>query len=103
MAIGTAHGFYTFTPKINIPRLTEIAKEVSIPLVLHGGSGTPEKNVQEAIKHGIAKVNICTELVAAFGKTYIKTQAPESFKYTIPTCLAPQGGRVPAALEKIRF
>ena len=66
VAIGTAHGFYTFTPKINIQRLIDITKEVSIPLVLHGGFGTPTKGIREAVKHGIAKVNICTELVAGF-------------------------------------
>ena len=104
VAIGTAHGFYTFTPKINIQRLIDITKEVSIPLVLHGGSGTPEKDVQEAVKHGIAKVNICTELVAAFGKTYIKTQAPQDFKYTIPNLFGPsKEAGYQLALEKIRL
>ena len=48
VAIGTAHGFYTFTPKINIQRLIDITKEVSIPLVLHGGSAR-RKGCQEAV------------------------------------------------------
>jgi len=89
VAIGTAHGFYTFKPKLNINRLKEISKIVSIPLVLHGGSGTPDDMVVEAIKNGIAKVNICTEFVAAFGKEYIKTQEQQSFKYSIPGLFAP--------------
>lgn len=50
VAIGTTHGFYKSTPRINIERLKKIAEVVSIPLVLHGGSGTPDEKVKEAIK-----------------------------------------------------
>jgi len=89
VAIGTAHGFYNFTPKINIQRLKEIAAQVAVPLVLHGGSGTPEDKVAEAITHGIAKVNICTEFVAAFGKQYIATQGQLGYKYSIPSLFGP--------------
>ena len=89
VAIGTVHGFYNFEPKINIDRLKEIAAAVSIPLVLHGGSGTPDEKVQQAIANGIAKVNICTEFVAAYGKQYTATQAQEGFKYSIPSLFGP--------------
>lgn len=89
VAIGTAHGFYKFTPKINIERLKQIEKTVSIPLVLHGGSGTPEEKVIEAIRCGIAKVNICTEFVSAFGRTYINTQNASGFKYSVPGLFGP--------------
>lgn len=82
VAIGTAHGFYTRPPKINIDRLKEIAAKVSIPLVLHGGSGTPEDKVSEAVKNGIAKVNICTEFIAAYGKGY-NGQNTDGFKYNV--------------------
>jgi len=89
VAIGTAHGFYTFKPKLNIQRLKEIAAKVSIPLVLHGGSGTPDDMVVEAVENGIAKVNICTEFVAAFGKAYTETQNLSGFKYSIPGLFEP--------------
>jgi len=88
VAIGTVHGFYSFTPKINISRLKEIAAKVDIPLVLHGGSGTPDDKVEEAIYNGIAKVNICTEFVAAYGTQYIKTQGL-GFKYSVPSLFGP--------------
>jgi len=89
VAIGTAHGFYKFTPKINIDRLKMISEKVGLPIVLHGGSGTPDAKVVESIKYGIAKVNICTEFVAAFGKAYIATQGAEGFKYSVPGLFAP--------------
>ena len=89
VAIGTAHGFYTFTPKLNISRLKMIAEKVNIPLVLHGGSGTPDDMVVEAVGNGIAKVNVCTEFVAAFGKQYIDTQNQQGFKYSIPGLFGP--------------
>lgn len=101
VAIGTAHGFYKSTPRINIERLKKITEKVNIPLVLHGGSGTPEEKVKEAIKNGIAKVNICTEFVAAFGKAYINTQNVPGFKYSIPSLFGPSkaAGKELAALK----
>lgn len=84
VAIGTAHGFYTKPPVINIKRLEEIAAKVSIPLVLHGGSGTPEDKVADACERGIAKVNICTEFIAAFGQGF-RGQDAEGFKYNVNT------------------
>jgi len=89
VAIGTIHGFYRSEPKINIERLKKIASKVSIPLVLHGGSGTPHDKVQETIQHGIAKINICTEFQAAYGKNYTYTQQQEGFRFSAPTFFAP--------------
>jgi len=66
VAIGTAHGFYKSEPHINLPRLAKIAEAVSIPLVLHGGSGIAPGKVRQAVALGIAKINICTEFIAAF-------------------------------------
>ena len=89
VAIGTVHGVYNFPPRINIERLKKIAEKVSIPLVLHGGSGTPDEKVQEAIANGIAKINICTEFVTAFGKQYIASQNEEGFKYSTSSLFTP--------------
>ena len=65
--IGNIHGIY---PKnwqgLNFDRLNEIAHAISIPLVLHGGSGIPKDQVQKAISLGISKVNINTEFQLAF-------------------------------------
>jgi fructose-bisphosphate aldolase class II len=84
VAIGTVHGFYKSKPNIRLGLLEEIAKRVPIPLVMHGGSGTPDSDVSKAISFGIAKVNICTELVAAFADTFANEQKEQDFRYNVP-------------------
>lgn len=66
IAIGTAHGMYKGEPKLDLERLSAIRDVVSVPLVLHGGSGIPDTKVQEAIRRGICKVNYATELRIAY-------------------------------------
>ena len=68
VAIGTAHGVYKGIPKLDVNRLSEIRKVVSIPLVLHGTSGVPDDAVKECISRGICKVNYATDLRIAFSK-----------------------------------
>lgn len=65
VAIGTAHGVYLKTPALRIDRLDEITAVCDRPLVVHGGSGTPDEQMREAIAHGITKVNIFSDVVIA--------------------------------------
>ena len=62
VSIGTVHGMYKGTPRIDVGILEQIAAVVEIPLVLHGGSGTPEDVVKKCIKTGICKINVNTEI-----------------------------------------
>ncbi|WP_416150127.1 class II fructose-bisphosphate aldolase [Salipaludibacillus sp. HK11] len=68
VAIGTSHGIYKGPVHLDIERLKEIRKLVSVPLVLHGGSGVGQSELKEAIRHGIVKVNIASELKAPWAK-----------------------------------
>jgi len=68
VAVGTAHGFYKEEPKLEIELLNEINQLVNIPLVLHGGSGVPDRSLIEAIKNGITKINLATETKNTFMK-----------------------------------
>lgn len=68
VAIGTAHGVYHGTPKLDVNRLSEIREAVSVPLVLHGTSGVPDDAVRECVARGICKVNYATDLRIAFSK-----------------------------------
>ncbi|MFC1233900.1 class II fructose-bisphosphate aldolase [Vibrio sp. UBA2437] len=68
VSIGTAHGVYKTTPELKFDRLTEIKDAVKKPIVLHGGSGVPDDQVIEAVKRGVAKINVDTELRQGFIK-----------------------------------
>jgi ketose-bisphosphate aldolase len=61
IAIGSAHGVYLTTPKLDLNRLDEINAATDVPLVLHGGSGIPHDQLEQAFKRGINKFNIGTE------------------------------------------
>ena len=56
IAIGTAHGFYKETPQLQLELLSLIHEATPAALVLHGGSGLSEDQLQSAIKRGISKL-----------------------------------------------
>lgn len=61
VAVGNAHGIYIKTPKLDFDRIRKIRNRLEIPLVLHGGSGVPKDQLQEAVLSGISKFNLFTE------------------------------------------
>jgi fructose-bisphosphate aldolase class II/tagatose 1,6-diphosphate aldolase GatY/KbaY len=69
IAIGTSHGFYKDEPKLDLERLSRIKEATNAALVLHGGSGIPHQVLVEAIKRGICKINLATEIINVFMKT----------------------------------
>ncbi len=72
IAVGTAHGVYKGEPDIDFDRISEIRKLVEVPLVLHGSSGVAYDDLREAISRGICKINIDTDLRAAFTRAIHK-------------------------------
>lgn len=64
IAIGTAHGIYPagMKPELRQDLLSEIKSRVSVPLVLHGGSGNADSEIAEAVKRGINKINISSDI-----------------------------------------
>lgn len=66
VAIGTAHGQYKGEPKLDFDRLKEIVEKTNIPIVLHGSSGVPDAALQEAVRLGVCKINIDTNIREAF-------------------------------------
>lgn len=74
VSIGTVHGYYKSAPHIDVERCREISHSLpDVPLVLHGGSGTPLEDVRKVIENGISKVNIATEYM----DTYLKSSRAE--------------------------
>ena len=74
-AIRTAHGIYPkdMKPKLRIDILKDITDQVSVPLVLHGGSSNKDEEIAEAVKNGICKINISSDIKVAFYEQARKT------------------------------
>ncbi|RFA36734.1 fructose-1,6-bisphosphate aldolase, class II [Virgibacillus dokdonensis] len=60
-ALGSVHGPYKGEPNLGFKEMEEILETVELPLVLHGGTGIPTKDIQRAISLGTAKINVNTE------------------------------------------
>lgn len=68
-AVGNVHGIIASgEPRLSITRIAALAAASSVPLVLHGGSGTLDEDFVQAIKAGIRMVHINTELRLAYRK-----------------------------------
>lgn len=66
MSFGTAHGHYKLPPRLAFDRIDSVHRATGAYLVMHGGSGVPDADVQQGIRLGIRKINIDTDLRAAF-------------------------------------
>lgn len=68
VAIGTSHGIYPSTKEhsIKIDRLKELKQQISIPMVLHGGSDNRDSEIREAAQNGIAKINLASDMKREF-------------------------------------
>ncbi len=71
VSIGNTHGLYRSAPNLDFDCLAKIRAATPIPLVLHGGSGTPADQLKKAVSMGIAKVNVASEIGRAFSSTYV--------------------------------
>jgi len=60
-ALGSVHGPYKGEPNLGFDRMEEVMNLTNVPLVLHGGTGIPTKDIQRAISLGTAKINVNTE------------------------------------------
>ncbi|MFH0963819.1 MAG: class II fructose-bisphosphate aldolase [Planctomycetota bacterium] len=104
VAIGNAHGFYQGTPTLDFERLAAIRERVSVPLVLHGGTGIPEELLRKAIGLGIAKVNVATEYIARFLEGYARTHRELRDKVSVRSAFTDSRKAAQALVEeKIRI
>lgn len=89
IAVGNAHGAYKLPPKLDFERIHTIAREVNVPLVLHGGSGLTDQDFQKAIREGIAKVNIFTDINLAAAQAQMRqyTNSAQGITDLIPAAV----------------
>jgi fructose-bisphosphate aldolase, class II len=73
VSIGTSHGVYRSLPTLHIERLKQLNAVSPVPLVLHGGSGTPDDQIRNAVRHGVCKLNIYADCRIAMGRGVTRT------------------------------
>jgi len=80
-ALGSVHGPYKGEPKLGFDRMEEVQKLTGVPLVLHGGTGIPTKDIQRAISLGTAKINVNTEnqMTSAATVRKVLSEKPELY------------------------
>jgi fructose-bisphosphate aldolase class II len=92
IAIGTYHGIYpaTLKPELKLDLLKEIQEKIKIPLVLHGGSNNPDHEIAQAVKLGINKINISSDIKVAYHTKMREVLADASLREPLtiqPPCI----------------
>nr|WP_259548411.1 class II fructose-bisphosphate aldolase [Heyndrickxia oleronia] len=88
-ALGSVHGPYKGEPNLGFKEMEEIGKATGLPLVLHGGTGIPTKDIQKAISLGTAKINVNTENQIASAKKVREVLAADAEMYDPRKYLGP--------------
>jgi fructose-bisphosphate aldolase class II len=99
VSIGTLHGLYQGTPHLDFERIAQLRAACPIPLVLHGGSDTPDTDIRRAIETGIDKINIWTDVRIPFMQVLKETLDGSIRKIEVTEAL---GAARAAATEVIR-
>jgi fructose-bisphosphate aldolase class II len=66
VAVGTSHAMVTQAAELDFELITRLREAVEVPLVLHGSSGVPDAGLVRAVRHGMTKINIATQLNVMF-------------------------------------
>jgi 6-phospho-5-dehydro-2-deoxy-D-gluconate aldolase len=88
-ALGSVHGPYQGEPKLGFAEMAKISDLTDVPLVLHGGSGIPDYQIQKAIELGHAKINVNTECLQAWTKAVREVLDKDKEVYDARTILSP--------------
>lgn len=99
VAIGTEHGMIDQHAVLDLTRLDALSRAVDIPLVLHGSSGVRHELIPEVVRRGITKINVATQLNAAYTHA-IRTTLDEAPGITDPRIYGGAGRR--AITEVVR-
>jgi len=90
VGVGTNHGQYTSKTELNIPLLKKIHEIVDVPLVIHGGTGVKDEDIQQCTNNGVRKFNVGTELLVGWtreaAKLFSQTKDNASLRKNIVPC-----------------
>lgn len=99
-ALGSVHGPYSGEPKLGFKEMKEISDLTHTPLVLHGGSGIPEHQIEKAIEYGHSKINVNTELQQVWTKAVREKLAADADVYDPRKVIAPGKEAIVATIRK---
>lgn len=104
IALGSVHGMKSKEVNLDLQRLKAIRGKVSLPLVLHGSSGVSDVDIKKGVSLGLAKVNVATQLAAAFTGG-IRDVLASDIEVVDPRkyMTAGRDGQIAAVQERIRF
>jgi len=88
-ALGSVHGPYKGEPNLGFAEMEEIGNATGLPLVLHGGTGIPTKDIQKSVSLGTAKINVNTENQIASAKAVREVLAADAEVYDPRKYLGP--------------
>ena len=99
-AIGNLHGKYPVPKQLDLELLQRIRDNIECQISLHGGSGTPGEQFQQAAQIGVSKVNINSDLRFAFREGLEKTLADNPDQYAVVKIMGPVREAVRAVVEE---
>lgn len=89
VGIGNSHGLPRPGERLDFRRLAALRRVVTAPLVLHGASGTPASDIRRAIRLGVCKINIDTDLRLAFSQAVRRAERQQPREFDPRSYLAP--------------
>lgn len=97
-ALGSVHGPYKGEPNLGFKEMEEISQLCDMPLVLHGGTGIPLKDIQRSVSLGTAKINVNTENQIASAKAVREALAKDAEMYDPRKYLTPARDAIKATV-----
>jgi fructose-bisphosphate aldolase class II len=82
-AVGNLHGSYPVPKKLDLELLQQIRNAIDCNISLHGGSGTPGHYFVDAVKIGVTKININSDMRVAYRKTLEQVLADNPSEYAV--------------------
>jgi len=97
-AVGNLHGKYPVPKKLDLDLLKEIRDAIDCNISLHGGSGTPGHYFRDAVKIGVTKVNINSDMRIAYRETLEKVLKENPDEYSVSKLISKE---VVAAVQAV--
>ena len=98
-AVGNLHGSYPVPKMLDLGLLERVRASIDCNISLHGGSGTPGHFFEEAVRIGVTKINVNTDLRKAFRDTLEKALRENPDEYAVVKLMPEVFGTVQAVVE----